>query len=230
MRRVLERRRERRTVVTLRVSAGSPARPRDRRAARATRDILTDELSRVRAAALAWRNGLGALLAGLVGFSLIKGRTDVTQLQPVPAATVGGLLVFALGCGFAAAVLLLRAAHGLPRKTPVREVIDRSAEEPALASRLAEATAAGRALRHGVALFAICTVLLCAAVGLTWYGPPKDKPRVQVLFPDGGAQCGEVISLDAARLTLKTPAGPVALDLGRAAGLGAVESCPVGRP
>lgn len=214
--------------MTLRISAGSPAAPRDRRAARATRELLADELTRVRAAALAWRNGLGALLAGLVGFGLIKGRSDVTQLQPVAAGIVGVLLVLALGCGFVAAVLLLRAAHGLPRKARVGDVIDRAAEDPALAGRLAEASAAGRSLRYGVALFAACTTLLCAAVGLTWYGPSKDAPRVQVLFAGGSAHCGEVISLDAGRLTLKTAAGSIVLDLGRAAGMSAVESCGVG--
>jgi hypothetical protein len=44
-------------------------------------------LSRMRTDAVVWRNGLGALLAGPVGFSLIKGRSDVSTLSDNPAAT-----------------------------------------------------------------------------------------------------------------------------------------------
>ena len=53
--------------MTIQISAGSKATIRDRRTARATRDLLAGELPRVRASAVAWRNGLGALLAGLIG-------------------------------------------------------------------------------------------------------------------------------------------------------------------
>lgn len=66
--------------MTLHVSAGGPAGPHDRRAARARLELLANELPRVRAAATGWRNGIAALLAGLIGFGLIKGRTDVGEL------------------------------------------------------------------------------------------------------------------------------------------------------
>jgi hypothetical protein len=225
VRRVLEPSADPAGVVTIQISAGSPAQPRDRRAAKATRELLADELSRVRASALAWRNGLGALLAGLIGFGLIKGRSDVTQLNRNAAVIVGVLLLAALVSGSTAAVLLMRAAHGRPWAVAVGHVIDSAAEDPAMAGRLAEADASARSLSRGVVLSFLCTALLCAAVGLTWYGPAKDKPRIEVRSANGTLQCGEVVSVAAGRLTLKTPQGQIVVDLTRADGLRAVESC-----
>ncbi|MEV6633608.1 hypothetical protein AB0M54_22945 [Actinoplanes sp. NPDC051470] len=51
--------------------------------------LLRTELPRGREAATAWRNGLGALLTALIGFSLIKGRADVGQLAAVGATWNG---------------------------------------------------------------------------------------------------------------------------------------------
>lgn len=75
---------------------------------------LAQELGRVREVAVAWRNGLGAILAGLVGFGLIKGRSDVGQAAPQWAVTAGLLLLAALAAGGFGALSLLRAAHGRP--------------------------------------------------------------------------------------------------------------------
>ena len=193
--------------MTIKISAGPPAEPRDRRAARAARELLAGELPRVRAGAVAWRNGLGALLAGLIGFGLIKGRSDVTQLSTIAAVVVGVLLLVALAVGSTAAVLLMRAAHGRPWAVAVRRVIDTTAEDPDEAGRLAEANASTRALTWGVVLSFGCTALLCAAVGLTWYGPTKDKPRLEVRLTNGSVFCGEVVSLAAGKLAFKTSRG-----------------------
>jgi hypothetical protein len=211
--------------VTIRISPGAPATPRDRRAARAARELLAGELPRVRAGAVAWRNGLGALLAGLIGFGLIKGRSDVTQLSSNYAVGVGLLLLAALVVGSAAAVLLMRAAHGRPWAVAVRRVVDTTADDPGEAGRLAEADASTRAMTWGVVLSFGCTALLCAAVGLTWYGPAKDKPRVEVRMANGTVLCGEVVSVAAGQLVLKTSRGPITMDLTQANGLNPVDSC-----
>ena len=50
--------------------------------------LTTTELPRVRAAATAWRNGLAGLLTALIGFGLIKGRSDVTELNTTCATVV----------------------------------------------------------------------------------------------------------------------------------------------
>lgn len=73
-----------------RLTPGRPATAADLRAAQERDELLRTELPRVRQAATAWRNGLGALLAGLVGFGLIKGRSDVRELATGWAAAVSG--------------------------------------------------------------------------------------------------------------------------------------------
>ncbi|GAA4878805.1 hypothetical protein [Actinomycetospora straminea] len=211
------------------IGPAAPAPHRARRAARESLDLLADETPRIQAAALAWRNGLGALLAGLIGFSLIKGRSDVTQLAPVAAAIVGCLLLAALIAGAASAVLLMRAAHGLPFASRMTEIIDQTAADPRLASRLGEADGASRALGRGVVSAMVCAALLCGAVGLTWYGPPKAKPRLSVVT-DAGVRCGEVVALRDGDLRLKADVGEIVVDLDRAVGISAPDACPAPGP
>lgn len=212
--------------MTVRVSAGPTAQPSDRDAAKATRELLAGELARVRAGALAWRNGLGALLAGLIGFSLIKGRSDIAQLEAPYAAVVGCLLLASLITGSASAVLFMRAAHGRPYAITLQKLVDSSVANPAEAARQTEASASERALRWGVFLCFACLALLTSAVGLTWYGPGDSTPFIEVELSNGTRQCGEVVSLSAAVLTLQTPWGRVAIDLDQASGMAAVDSCP----
>ena len=100
--------------MTLQISPGSSAGPRDRQAARARLQLLANELPRVRAAATGWRNGIAALMAGVIGFGLIKGRSDVGELAGPYDWIVGLLLLGALISGSVAAVLLMRAVHGRP--------------------------------------------------------------------------------------------------------------------
>jgi hypothetical protein len=207
--------------MTLKISAGPPAGPADRRAAQAVRALRADELTRVRAGALAWRNGLGALLAGLIGFGLIKGRSDVGQLAPGYAVVVGILLLAALVVGGAGAVLLMRAAHGRPYASVLPRA---SGTDPAGAARRAETDASERALHWGVVSAFTCMGLLTAAVGVTWYGPEK-KQSIEVQLSTGARHCGQIVSLAQNRLTLKTSRGQVAVDLAQADGLAVVDSC-----
>jgi len=211
--------------VTLRVTGGPPAQPGDRQTVKATRMLLAGELTRIRAGALAWRNGLGALLAGLIGFGLIKGRSDVTQLRPGFAAVVGALLLTALIVGGAAAVLLMRAAYGRPYAVSLRKIQNTSTADPVEAARRAETDASERALHIGVVFSFACMALLTGAVGLTWYGPEKDKPRIEVHLSNGARQCGEIVALSAGQLTLKTAQGQVAVDLTQADSMTPVDSC-----
>ncbi|MFD8743443.1 hypothetical protein ACFV01_10335, partial [Streptomyces sp. NPDC059616] len=100
--------------MTWRAVPGPAGTPADRLAARHHRALLRRELPRVRESALAWRNGLAALLAGLVGFGLLRGRSDIGSLAAPYAVTVGLVLLLALLCGGAGGLSLLRAAHGRP--------------------------------------------------------------------------------------------------------------------
>lgn len=203
------------------IGAGPPAQPADRQAARNMRALLADELTRVRAGALAWRNGLGALLAGLIGFGLIKGRTDVGQLASWYAAMVGTLLLAALVVGGAGAALLMRAAHGRPGPTPLPLA---SGADPLDVARDAEVVASMRALRRGVVAAFACAALLTAAVGVMWYGPEKQR-LVEVQLTTGARHCGQILSLAHNRLTLKTSRGQITVDLTQADGMAVADSC-----
>ncbi|MDW8807335.1 hypothetical protein P1P68_21725 [Streptomyces scabiei] len=209
--------------MTLRVTPGPSADRAHQVSARHGYQLVKDSLPRVRAAALAWRNGVGALLAGLIGFGLLKGRTDVGQLASPYDAVVGLLLLAALLAGSAAAVLLLRAAHGRPGATAIKEYRAHGGGS-ALGADHAEALAAAGALSRGVVLALSCTALLVVAVGTTWYGPAAKEPSVEILTP-AGARCGEVIRMASGLLTLRTDSGEVTLDLSRSTGIRAVASC-----
>ncbi|TDC28598.1 hypothetical protein E1211_27585 [Micromonospora sp. 15K316] len=154
----------------IRLRPGPPATVADLRRAQELAGLLRDELTRVRAAALAWRNGLAGLLAALVGFSLIRGRSDVGALAPGWGALVGVLLLGAVAAGVAGALALLRAAHGPLAVTPV------AALPPAPLGDHQEALTAARSLRVGVRLVLVCTAALVAAVGVTWYAPGRTAP------------------------------------------------------
>lgn len=201
--------------------AGSPA---DRLAARHHRALLRRELPRVRESALAWRNGLAALLTGLVGFGLLRGRSDIGSLAAPYAAGVGAMLLLALLCGGAGGLSLLRAAHGRPAAPRPSPGSDDVPGADSAAADHTEALRAAQALGRGVPLTLCCAALLTAAVAVTWYGPPKDGPRVSVTTPDGTV-CGEPLHTRGGRMTLRTRTGRITADLTRATTVHAVMSC-----
>lgn len=210
--------------MTWRARPGPAGTPADRLAARGGRRLLHEELPRVRESALAWRNGLGALLAGLIGFGLLKGRTDVGALAAPYGAAVGALLLAALLCGVGGTVLLLRAAHGRPAASALPDPAPGTLPAGAVTAGHAEALSAARALTRGVSATLGCAALLTAAVALTWYGPGKDGPRIAVTTP-AGSSCGEPLRTAGGRLVLRTEAGEVAVDLATVTTVRAVASC-----
>ncbi|MFJ1673130.1 hypothetical protein ACIOK4_43620 [Streptomyces bottropensis] len=215
--------------MNLEVRPGPPADHADRLAAQQMHHLVKQELPRVREAALAWRNGVGVLLAGLVGFGLIKGRTDVTQLASPYDAVAGVVLLASLLSGTVAALLLLRAAHGRPASVRLHRAAPAAFPGPRSAADHDEALRAADALSRGLLLCLLCTALLVSAVGITWYGPGKERPGMEVVTP-AGVQCGEVVRIRGGRLTLKVDSGEVVIDLRRATGIRAVESCTPAQP
>ncbi|MGW1215286.1 hypothetical protein ACWD5F_37230 [Streptomyces sp. NPDC002499] len=205
--------------MTGRLAAGPPATAADLYHAQERRQLLTTELQRVRETAAAWRNGLGGLLVGLVGFSLIKGRSDVGQLAGDWAIAVGCVLLLALATGGLGAFRLIRAAHGRPALTEVRDLA------PGPLAEHTEALDSVRSLASGVRLAATCALLLVAAVGMTWYGPEKESPSLEITTPSGPI-CGTTVRVAAGRLVLKTSGGEVTVDLTKVTTLKAVTACP----
>ncbi|MEU6090724.1 hypothetical protein ABZ865_28735 [Streptomyces sp. NPDC047085] len=194
------------------------------RRARSVRRALERELPRVREVAVAWRNGLGAILAGLVGFSLIKGRSDVGQIAPGWSVAAGLLLLAALVVGGAGALGLLRAAHGRPYARWLSGTDDATGR-PLEVEDHEEALASARFLRTGIVLTCLCTALLVTAVGVTWYAPPKDPPGL--LIRQGGTSvCGEVVSARRGTVELKVDGVATTVDLSKADSVTPVASCP----
>jgi hypothetical protein len=186
---------------------------------------VRQELPRVREAAAAWRTGLAALLVGMVGFGLIKGRSDIRELAPPYDVVVGCLLLLTLATGTLGAVLLLRAAHGRPAATVVQQTPPGVLVWGEEALDHQETLRAAKALTRGVVLTVLCAAALTATVAVTWYGPDKSEPRLEVVTPDGGF-CGRPRGVTDGRLLLRTPAGEVRVRLDEALTVRAVGSCP----
>ncbi|MGH3947519.1 MAG: hypothetical protein ACRDSE_00105 [Pseudonocardiaceae bacterium] len=180
--------------------------------------LAREELPAVRAAALAWRNGLAGVLAGLLGFSLIKGRTDIAKVAWPWNVAVGVLLLFALLAGAYGAIRLLEAAHGRPR------VVARNKVNSRLAADHEEANQARNAMNHGIAASLLCAALLVSAVATTWYGPEKSTPKLRVTVSEETI-CGSVVRLVGGTLTLKTDDGERFVDLRVATGMRPVDTC-----
>ncbi|MEU9397490.1 hypothetical protein AB0D86_46885 [Streptomyces sp. NPDC048324] len=191
--------------MTLRVRpADRQATPADLALARARESLVRSELPRVRTAAVAWRNGLAGLLVGLLGFGLVKGRSDVSQLASGWALAVGALLALALVCGGSGALRLMRAGHGLPTVTPVSQLRSQ------LAADHEEALRAAADLRWGIRATLCCAGLLVIAVGTTWYGPAAADPALQITTP-AGPECATRLTLGPSGGVLTTKEGPVPL-------------------
>lgn len=204
--------------MTYKLTPGRPAEAADMRASRELLRVLAAELPRVREAATAWRNSLGGLLVALAGFSLIKGRSDVGELEASWGTAVGFLLLAAIIAGAAGALLLIRAASGRPSAVPARSLRSRN-----VADHL-EAMDAAAALRHGIVMTLGCAALLVAAVAVTWYGPGRAGPVLQITT-QYATVCGSVVSVTHDHITLQTGGGLVTEDLSAASELQAVASC-----
>jgi len=201
------------------MTPGRPASHADLRTAQERYRLLSTELPRVRTAAIAWRNALGGLLVTLIGFGLIRGRSDISDLADAWAATVGIILLASLIVGAVGALSLVRAAHGQPSVASIHALLPRSAADHV------EALASANALRRGIWLTLTCASLLVAAVGTTWYGPTHAAPSLQITTP-AGTVCGSVVRLSHGALLLTTADGEINIDLTAASAIRPLSSCP----
>ncbi|WP_131828843.1 hypothetical protein [Mycolicibacterium conceptionense] len=210
----------------MRLVSSSGATAADRQDAYAAYQVVANELPAVRAMADSWRKGLAGLLAAVIGFSLIQGRSNLNQLSPGWAILVGVLLAAVLVVGAAAAWLILGAAHGTPRPIPVISG-QRSDGTTAVAATTHDlAMSALRRLRIGLLLTGLAVVLLVAAIGSTWYGPARSGSKIAVTDGGGTLWCGTSKQARNGSLTLDTAAGTVVVDLTKVQTLTPVESCP----
>lgn len=185
------------------------------RALIADRDRLQSaELILTRERAAQWSKGIGALLVAALAFSLIKGRDDLTSLDPEWARLVGYCLAAATLLATIAAYKLFRASFG-----PLKPLAPGATDHQ-------EATATMRALICGLGLTVLAFVGLLGAVALTWYGPDAQGPRIAVTDKDGTVWCGEPMNTSSGDLRLKVKGQEMKFDLDTVTRLDALDTCP----
>lgn len=190
----------------------TPDEIRAQSAERARRQSAELILTRERAAN--WSKGVGALLVAALAFSLIKGRDDLTSLDPRWAAGVGICLVVATVLATIAAYKLFRASYG-----PLAALSDSVTDHQ-------EATSTMRSLGWGLGLSVLAFAALLGAVGATWYGPDAEGPRVSVTGEDGTVWCGEPKETDNGTITLSVKGQQMDFDLDALSRIEAVDTCP----
>lgn len=178
------------------------------------RKALEAELELTRGRATSWAKGIGALLAAGLAFSLVKGRSDITDLSSGAGVIVGVLLLVAMGVAVVAVYFLFRAAYGR-----LRTVRPGTSDHELAVETMTD-------MRIGLWLAAGGTAMLVGAVGLTWYGPAVQGPQLQVVDSGGVSWCGDPVRTIGGVLTLKTEGQEIRVDLATAAQLRPVMSCP----
>lgn len=187
---------------------------------------VSQELPAVRAMADSWRKGLAGLLVAVLGFTLIRGRSDLGQLVTGWAVAVAVLLALVVAIGGFAAYQILGAASGWPKPIPAitgRRSDGRTASAPTTHDLAMKSLAA---LRQGMAAATLAVLLLLAAIATTWFGPAKESAPLYVVDGSGAVFCGKVKETDHGRITLESGTGTTVVQLGAVTNLAPVDSCP----
>lgn len=172
------------------------------------------ELALTRGRATSWAKGIGAILAVGLAFGLIKGRSDITDLNQSAARAVGVLLLVAILAAVVAVYFLFRAAYGRLGTAP-----EGTADHTLALWTMSD-------LRTGLRWALGGTAALLCAVGVTWYAPAADGPQLQIVDTSGTSWCGEPMRTAAGILTLRVNGQEVQVDLVKAIQVLPVDSCP----
>lgn len=181
-------------------------------------ELQNSKLGIIRKKATNWGKGVGAMLGAVLGFSLIKGPSDISRLETFWSIAAGALIAVALVAGIIAALKLLRAAYGSTRGVP-------SLDGSGLAN-LKEVKDSEDALIHGLVIGALSLAFIVSAVGITWYAPEKEPPKLKLTMRSGTVVCGKAESVINNKVNLKSANGPATFDLTDIAGLQPVDRCP----
>lgn len=194
--------------------------------ARNAHQLLTGELDAVRAMAGSWSIGLAGLLAAVLGFGLIRGRSDLERLDRGWAVAVAVLLGLVLLVGAYAAYRILGAAHGVPTPRPLRRGHRFDGRQGRPRTNHEIATSALDSLRRGMIATASALALLVLAVAITWFGPPREGLRISLIDGTGAPLCGAVKETSTGTITLQTSTSTVVVTLASAHSVRPVQSCP----
>ncbi|NDK90048.1 hypothetical protein GYA93_10710 [Gordonia desulfuricans] len=193
--------------------------------AHALRSAGEGELTAVRSAASSWSKGIGAAVIALLGFGLVTGPSDISDLTCAASIVVGVLLAAALVAGMVSVGLLFRSAYGALE--PVATPQDSPPGQNAVAlSDHTEAVARLRGLRWGLITAGVGVTMLIAAVGVTWYGPAPQDPVLRIVDRTGVAWCGEVQATDDGTVALDAGGTTVTVNLDGAKQIQVLGVCP----
>ncbi|WP_216916703.1 hypothetical protein [Nocardia noduli] len=209
-----------------RLVASYGATPQNRQDAQNVYQSVIAELDTVRAMADNWRKGIAGLLVAVIGFSLIRGRTDLDRLDQRWAIAVAALLAATLIIGGFAAYRILGAAYGRPKAVPLLPGprFDGRTRTPTTRHDLALASLA--ALRQGILAATGAVAALATAVAITWFGPPREGPQLSVTDSAGASWCGTVKESGPGTAVLATAAGTVRIRLDTVMYIRSVATCP----
>lgn len=156
------------------ISAGNPD-PQDLDAAEQLHHNEDARLQIVRARAEKWIGGVGALTGVLGTVLVIKGPDDATHITLAWRIVSAVMLATAIGLLALATYRAYRAAFGKPNALSEISAIPLTGLHKRLEeARRTEAADALRDLGAAIRSVFIAVALIAAAVGVTWFAPPKN--------------------------------------------------------
>jgi hypothetical protein len=211
-------------VRQLRITAsGTPATPTDLLWEERAEQLRFDALPNIRKTAEKWAGSIGAA-TGVFGIvSLIKGRDAISGLTPHVETAVGILSLVALLLALRAIVLAALAAQGSPRLIRYTGARIRTAY-------LEEARLAMDLLKYSRVLTVAAVLVFATAIGLTWYGPTKQKtdvegPEILVVMDSGSVVCGVLKGGINGSFTIERAGKRIPVEVAKISSLDPVPSC-----
>lgn len=162
-------------------------------------DLASKELQRVRAAAVSWKTGLGALFLLIPTLVVVKGTDTVDGLASTDKIIVGGLIAFGSTLAVVATLIALRAAYG-PMRRPKTVSDDNTIP---IVSEVGKTVAALQMTR---ALTIVASAALAASIAYAW-AAPRSKPGLSVNLANGSAYCGKLVGVQAGVMQIETADG-----------------------
>lgn len=204
--------------------AWGPVTPDDVAWDRRARQEDSEALTGLRAAATAWGAQISAF-TGILGIvALIKGRENISEIEPGFQYWVGGALLAAVLAAVAAIVYAALAADGSPRWM---WLVGAEAKR----NQRSERAVTARQLLISRITAVLIVPFLAAAVAITWFGPEKDEDpapvKVLAVSATGAVTCGDLATGAGTALALKSGSGqPLTLKDGDIRSLSVVSACP----
>ncbi|MGW5728377.1 hypothetical protein [Nocardia beijingensis] len=202
------------------------ATPQNRLDARNIYNTVAGELTSVRAMADNWRKGIAGLLVAALGFSLIRGRSDLDRLDQGWAIAVAVLLGVTLLIGGFAAHQILSAAYGGLKPVPILPGTRSDGRDRPPMTQHELAMKALAALRLGMLATVCAATVLAAAVAITWFGPSKQAPHLSIIDRQGNSWCGAVKDSADGTVTLQTSNGTITKALTDLSRIRSLDTCP----